>query len=175
MWRGWMHDLWRGREREVGEVREVGCMIGGWVVGRRWGSLKKVAIKEAGSTLGKGWVTSTEVGLVWPHTAVNLQKRNISLNQFFSSLSNVLTANISKIHSKILKWQGVSWKNAEKRISRAQSCGDEFSHQGGCPIIVSQTYLPHLCSSGDISKAFCKCEKKNLILSMCKNKIYPMF
>ena len=93
----------------------------------------------------------------------------------FPSLSNVLTANISKIHSKILKWQGVSWKNAEKRISRAQSCEDEFSHQGGCPIIVSQTYLPHLCSSGDISKAFCKCEKKNLFLSMCKNKIYPTF
>ena len=78
-----MHDLWRGRGREVGEVREVGCMIGGWVVGRSWGSLKKVAIKEAGSTLGKGWVTSTEVGLVWPHTAVNLQKRNISLNPLF--------------------------------------------------------------------------------------------
>ena len=68
-----------GREK----FREVGCMIGGWVVGRSWGSLKKVAIKEAGSTLGKGWVTSTEVGLVWPHTAVNLQKRNISLNLLF--------------------------------------------------------------------------------------------
>ena len=51
---GWMRDLWRGRGPEVGEVREVGCMIGGWVVGRSWGSLKKVAIKEAGSTLGKG-------------------------------------------------------------------------------------------------------------------------
>ena len=47
----WEEGGWLG---EVGEVREVGCMIGGWVVERSWGSLKKVAIKEAGSTLGKG-------------------------------------------------------------------------------------------------------------------------
>ena len=69
------------------------------------------ASKKTGSTLGKGWATSTEVGLVWPHTVVNLQRRNKS------EIYLILVLSISGVRC-VFFWSSLHTQSARLKVSK---------------------------------------------------------